>query len=448
MQIAVKVETGFNCNWRNIEPLQPEGFKGQTANEKETLKNSIVKNGFNNAFDVWQHEGRLLSIDGVHRKIALLELAEEGYEIPEQLPCTYIDAKDEAEAAIIILSRNSQHSHILSAAVMTAAFMIPAATIEAVVPQKNLEAWSENDNSVTEQLTAEEDDFEFEEGGIETDIVLGDLFEIGSHRLLCGDSTCSDGVGRLMNGEKAELLFTSPPYSDIRTYEGGKDLSIEKLVEFIPTFLPYAEYQVVNLGIKRENNEIVEYWQSYINKAKQCGYKFLSWNIWNRENSGFSMANITSMFAIQHEWIFVFGKSRKELNLTVENKNAGEFNDHSSNRQANGDIKKGKDITIRTHRQLGTINTINNEQRREWTKYHPAIFPIELPSEYIKALTNENDLICEPFCGSGSTMVAAHQLNRKCYGMELSEKYCQVIIDRMRKLDPTLIIKRNGVIYE
>ena len=143
MQIAVKVETGFNCNWRNIEPLQPEGFKGQTANEKETLKNSIVKNGFHDAFDVWQHEGRLLSIDGVHRKIALLELAEEGYEIPEQLPCAYIDAKDEAEAAIIILSRNSQHSHILSAAVMTAAFRIPAATIEAVVPQKNIDSWQE-----------------------------------------------------------------------------------------------------------------------------------------------------------------------------------------------------------------------------------------------------------------------------------------------------------------
>ena len=140
--IAVKVETGFSCNWREIEPLQPDGFKGQTENEKETLKNSIVKNGFHDAFDVWQHEGRLLSIDGVHRKIALLELSEEGYEIPEQLPCTYVTAANETEAATIILSRNAQHSHILSAAVMTAAFKIPAATIEAVVPQKNLEAWS------------------------------------------------------------------------------------------------------------------------------------------------------------------------------------------------------------------------------------------------------------------------------------------------------------------
>jgi len=141
MQIAVKVETGFSCDWRNIEALQPEGFKGQTANEKETLKNSIVKNGFHDAFDVWQHDGKLLSIDGVHRKIALLELAEEGYEIPEQLPCTYVTAENETEAATIILSRNAQHSHILSAAVMTAAFMIPAATIEAVVPQKNLDSW-------------------------------------------------------------------------------------------------------------------------------------------------------------------------------------------------------------------------------------------------------------------------------------------------------------------
>ena len=143
MQILVKVETGFNCNWRNIEPLQPEGFKGQTANEKETLKNSIVKNGFNNAFDVWQHEGRLLSIDGVHRKIALLELAEEGYEIPEQLPCTYVTAENETEAATIILSRNSQHSHIIRAAKLMEAYSIPAAIIEAVVPQKNLDSWQE-----------------------------------------------------------------------------------------------------------------------------------------------------------------------------------------------------------------------------------------------------------------------------------------------------------------
>jgi DNA modification methylase len=296
------------------------------------------------------------------------------------------------------------------------------------------------------ELEAEEDDYKMPEQ-IETDIVLGDLFEIGEHRLLCGDSTDSDAVAKLMNGEKAELLFTSPPYSDMREYNGEKDLSVSNLIEFIPTFMPYANFQVINLGLQRKDNEIVQYWNEYIEMAKSCGYKFLSWNVWNREGAGFSMAQITAMFAIQHEWIFVFGNNRKELNLTVPNKDAGEFNDHSSNRQKDGTVKKGKNMTIRSHRQLGTVNSIINEQSREWTKFHPAVFPIALPEEYIKAMTNEGHIVAESFTGSGTTMVASHQLKRKCYGMELDPKYCQVIVDRMHKLDPSLEIKINGKPY-
>jgi len=77
---------------------------------------------------------------------------------------------------------------------------------------------------------------------------------------------------------------------------------------------------------------------------------------------------------------------------------------------------------------------------------HRATYPIEFASKMINDFSFKNDLIYELFTGSGSTMVAAHQLKRKCYGMELDPKYCQVIIDRMKKLDPTLIIKRNGVV--
>jgi DNA modification methylase len=62
-------------------------------------------------------------------------------------------------------------------------------------------------------------------------------------------------------------------------------------------------------------------------------------------------------------------------------------------------------------------------------------------------MTNQNDIIVEPFTGSGTTMVASHQTNRICYGMELDPKYCQVIIDRMLKLNPTLEVKRNGQAY-
>jgi len=89
---------------------------------------------------------------------------------------------------------------------------------------EDLNDWGLEVPNMKHELEAEDDDFAIPEGGIETDIVLGDLFEIGEHRLLCGDSTDSDAVARLMNGEKAELLFTSPPYSGIREYNGEKDL--------------------------------------------------------------------------------------------------------------------------------------------------------------------------------------------------------------------------------
>jgi DNA modification methylase len=293
-------------------------------------------------------------------------------------------------------------------------------------------------------LEAEEDDFAVPDGGIETDIVLGDLFEIGEHRLLCGDSTDSDQVAKLMNGQKSELLFTSPPYSDMREYNGNKDLSVNNLVEFITSFYEYCQYQVVNLGIQRKDNDINEYWNDYINKARDNGYKFLSWNVWAKPSAG-SIGNQSAFFPISHEWIFVFGKKFKDINRTCERTTAiKESRTHRKVRQADGSMKNS---TVGFQGTLKEMESVfySNPELGAIRKDHPATFPIELPSEYIKAITNEGDLIAEPFTGSGTTMVAAHQLKRKCYGMELDPKYCQVIVDRMRKLDPSLIIKKNGV---
>jgi DNA modification methylase len=91
---------------------------------------------------------------------------------------------------------------------------------------------------------------------------------------------------------------------------------------------------------------------------------------------------------------------------------------------------------------------ISNKQGENMKWGHGASFPIELPFEGINKFSAKSAIIYEPFTGSGTTMVAAHQLKRKCYGMELDPKYCQVIIDRMIKLDSTIIIKRNGLNYE
>jgi len=296
---------------------------------------------------------------------------------------------------------------------------------------------------VDEVLEATEDDFDATPPE-EPITVLGDLYEIGEHRLLCGDSTDSDQVAKLMDGKKSELLFTSPPYSDMREYNGNKDLSVNNLVEFITSFYEYCEYQVINLGIQRKDNDINEYWNDYIVKARDNGYKFLSWNVWAKPSAG-SIGNQSAFFPISHEWIFVFGKKFKDINRTQERSTAiKESRTHRKVRQADGSMKNS---TVGFQGVLKEMESVfySNPELGEIRKEHPATFPIELPSEYIKAITNEGDLIAEPFTGSGTTMVASHQLKRKCYGMELDPKYCDVIVKRMIKLDDTLTVKRNGV---
>jgi DNA modification methylase len=247
-------------------------------------------------------------------------------------------------------------------------------------------------------LEAEEDDFEVPDGGIETDIVLGDLFEIGEHRLLCGDSTNSDSVYKLMDGQKADMVFTDPPYNVAFNGRSGKFEVIEN------DDLPENEFEdlingfVAILNILQPRNYYVWCnWKFY--GILQSKLDFKACIVWAKNVFGLGRG-----YRHQHEFCLF-----------------------------NGKIDEG----------------INNEsdlwQVKKDTNYlHPTQKPIELAS---RALNNhkQDKLIVDLFSGSGLTFLASHQLKRKCFGMELDPKYCQVIIDRMKKLDPTLIIKRNGI---
>ena len=268
-----------------------------------------------------------------------------------------------------------------------------------------------------EVLEAEEDDFAAPEGGIETDIVLGDLFEIGEHRLLCGDSTDSDQVSKLMNGEKADMVFTDPPYK-LETEGGCKGSIGEGLkkqgdsIEFISNFEPTEFLQVLPLIFEKNklnayifcNKELLP---DYLVWARDSGYSF-NVLIWKKPNA----IPIGDSHRPDIEYLLLFRKS------AIWNNGL-------------------KDVNYSRCLEFGREKGL-----------HPTMKPIELIANEMKISSNENSLVFDFFLGSGSTMVASHQLKRKCYGMELDPKYCQVIVDRMKKLDPTLVIKRNGLPIE
>lgn len=260
----------------------------------------------------------------------------------------------------------------------------------------------------------------------------GQIYQLGKHRLMCGDSCDEDDIAALMDGERGRMLFTSPPYSDMREYEGGKDLSVSNLSQFIAKYRPYTDYQCVNLGIQRKNDDIYEYWNDYISVARQNGYKMLAWNVWDKGMTG-NIGQAKAFFPLRHEWVFVFGTDFYEINLTQEKK------PESITRNPGRKTKRNPDGTTSPHttgdtskpyKQMESVlfcyPVLDNDTR----SLHPATFPVGLPAEYIKAMSDPDDIIIEPFGGSGTTLIACHQLNRQCRIMELEPKYVDVIIKR------------------
>ena len=246
---------------------------------------------------------------------------------------------------------------------------------------------------------------------------------------MCGDATKAEDIARLMGNDHARILFTSPPYGDIRTYKGC-NLSIEHLTRFIPLTKKYTEVMCINLGILRKNWEIIRYWDKYLEKAEESGLKLLSWNVWDKINPG-SIYQQKAMFPLQHEFIFVLGEKAYELNRTIPKRQAVCNRLTELRRCTDGSMVRTsrKPCNDNPNKPLGSVISLNTERGPIRSK-HPAIMPVKLPIEYIKAMTNEGDYVIDCFCGSGTTLVACEQTGRRCLAMEISEEYCEVIIER------------------
>ena len=268
-----------------------------------------------------------------------------------------------------------------------------------------------------QELEAEEDDYEIP-NEINTDIILGDLFEIGEHRLLCGDSTCSDTVAKLMDGKKADMVFTDPPYGV--SYTGGHNKKQRKGIQS-------DEFQ---------NEDLSNLFQDSINNACIFSKDTSPFYIWyaggKSKETYLGLSNTPIEVRAVICWYKVKSGSGAFMSQYIPNYEPCIYGH-----------KEGKSINWYGPTDEKTVWEFSKDRQNE---YHLTQKPIPVVERALKNSSKISDLIYDCFLGGGSTMVASHQLKRKCYGMELDPKYCQVIIDRMKKLDPTLVIKRNGEI--
>jgi DNA modification methylase len=279
-----------------------------------------------------------------------------------------------------------------------------------------------------EVLEAEEDDFDVPDE-IKTDIVLGDLFEIGEHRLLCGDSTDSKLWEKLEIKDKS-ICFTSPPYNAGASakltgnrsasekgnfYEEYQDDSTnypDLISETLSNALMFTDGVCYNVQPLANNKTLIIDW---LHQWKDSLVDILTWD---KGHAAPAMAS--GVCSSTFEWLVVFNSSNNSRTIPLSS-------------------------------WRGTISNVYAappQRQNEFSGVHAATFPIHLPEFVISQLMDKSEGVVDCFMGTGTTMVAAHQLGRKCYGMELDPKYCQVIVDRMHKLDPSLQIKRNGQPYE
>jgi DNA modification methylase len=235
---------------------------------------------------------------------------------------------------------------------------------------------------------------------------------------LCGDAKDSDAVAKLMGGVKADLVVTDPPYNT--GMKGNKDNAKARLSQMFNDSFTSEEWEKLKTASFNNYN--------LFTKGECAFYVFIDW----RRVGEFKIlletfADVKNVI-VWDKQVHGLGSDYKS---TYENIVVG---------------KKGKpEISNRFGLDYQDIWRVQRKMGRD--KDHATKKPIEILNKPILHASKEDDIVLDLFGGSGSTMITSHQLKRKAYLQELDPKYCQVIIDRMKKLDESLVIKINGELY-
>ena len=257
---------------------------------------------------------------------------------------------------------------------------------------------------------------------------LGDVWLLGRHRLMCGDSTSIDAVERLMDGRRADLCFTSPPYAQQRDYK--KEISDwDGLMNGVFAACPVKDGAqiLVNLGLVHESGRVNTYWDAWLEFMKNNGWPLFGWYVWDK---GFGAASQnTGRLATSHEFVFHFARHAGKLNSWVDKKPESIGNRQTTFRQKDGSTKKAQASASPT-KVADSVIRISPQMARNMDTSHPAMFPVALCEYIYKSYAKAGDWMFEPFSGSGTSIIACDGMGMNCAAMELAPEYVDIAIIR------------------
>jgi site-specific DNA-methyltransferase (adenine-specific) len=280
-----------------------------------------------------------------------------------------------------------------------------------------------------DDVEAEEDDFE-PEPPEEPKAKQGDIYQLGEHRLMCGDSTNADDVEALMAGDAADILITDPPYNV--DYEGKtKDkLKIENDSMNDDTFRQFLVDAFTNADGAMKEGAVFYIWHAdsegynFRGACRDAGWKVRQCLIWNKNS--FVMGR--QDYHWKHEPCLYGWKDGAAHYFIDDRTQATVYEDKGI------DLKKmKKDEMQQLLKKLLSdkqSTTVINEDRPSASSMHPTMKPIKLIARLLRNSSRQEELVLDLFGGSGSTLMACEQLNRKCYTMEYDPRYVDVIIQR------------------
>lgn len=401
------MENKLKVEYVDIDTIKPykNNAKLHPKEQIEQIKKSIENFGMNDPIGIWNNE----IVEGHGRILACKEL---GY---KQIPVIKLDHLTDEERKSYIIAHNKL--------TMNSDFDIDILRTELENLKEldfDLELTGFNVDELDDILGKNEEETEIVEDEVpevpeEPKAKLGDIYQLGSHRLMCGDSTKEEDVAKLMNGVKADMVFTDPPYDMSMGGQGCFKSSMDNCKERIDNIINFDPYVISYLA----NMDIPTYYictskdgvPKYMDIFKEHNFNIL---VWCKTNP---VPFTAGTFLPDIEYIMYFSKKGKKIwNNSL--KPTDTYKKYYISKKLQGREDAGEDL-------------------------HPTMKPLELISNKIRISSNENGIVLDIFGGSGSTLIACEQLNRKCYMMELDPHYIDVIIQRWENFTGKKAIKLN-----